>query len=179
MLFTLLFTMIFSRCKGLRLSPVLRLWPIYPFLLAECVYYFFQLNTFFGNYSYIVYAHTLKTALMLTMLFPVFFLRIYRPALWASGFAVLGTMLNNLVIHANSGKMPVFPTLSLKTGYFNSAALNTIDSLHVLGSSATKLKFLSDYIDTGTSILSIGDLIIRLFFIIILYYTIKKANIKI
>ena len=51
------------------------------------------------------------------------------------------------------------------------------DALHVLGNAETKVKFLTDYIDYGYSILSVGDVFIHLFFCIMLYSLIKAVNI--
>jgi hypothetical protein len=50
------------------------------------------------------------------------------------------------------------------------------DNLHVLGGEATKLKYLTDYLDVGYSILSPGDVLIHLFFCIMLYSLIKAVN---
>ena len=88
---------------------------------------------------------------------------------------MLGSILNELVKHANGGKMPVFPTLSRLTGYFNEEAIAS-SSLHVLGNSETKLKFLCDYIDIGYSILSIGDLLIHFFTFIIFFFVMKTVT---
>ncbi|GAA0727765.1 hypothetical protein GCM10008905_25750 [Clostridium malenominatum] len=72
--------------------------------------------------------------------------------------------------------MPVFPTLSYLTGYATPDAFSKVDDIHVLGNSSTKLKFLTDIIDVGYSILSIGDIFIRVFVFIIIFNTIKHMN---
>ena len=73
--------------------------------------------------------------------------------------------------------MPVYPTISRYTGYIKSNTLSIInDNIHVLGNGATKYKFLSDFIDLGYSIMSIGDLLIHLFVVIVLYNVIAEIN---
>ena len=74
--------------------------------------------------------------------------------------------------------MPVYPTLSYLTGYVTPESFGSIDSLHILGNAETKLKVLTDYIDYGYSILSIGDVIIHLFVCFMLFYLIKAVNIR-
>ena len=89
---------------------------------------------------------------------------------------ITGTVLNEIVKHANGGKMPVYPTLRL-TGYYRDGMLEN-SPLHVLINSETKLKILSDYIDVGYSILSIGDLFIHFFVCIVFFYGIKAISKK-
>ena len=73
--------------------------------------------------------------------------------------------------------MPVYPTLSKLTGYFKEGDLSKgYDNLHIAFSGMTKLDFLSDYIDTGVSIMSVGDLFIYSFVVIIVYYAVKSMN---
>ncbi len=89
---------------------------------------------------------------------------------------LIGGGLNDIVIKANDGFMPVFPTLSYLTGYAKPEAFVIVKDIHMLGNSQTKLKILTDFIDLGYSILSIGDVFIRAFVFIIIYTSIKKIN---
>ena len=73
----------------------------------------------------------------------------------------------------NGGKMPVFPTLSYLTGYVNSRNLNLGGGIHVLGDGATRLKVLTDYIDIGYSVLSIGDVLVRVMGFLAVYATLR------
>ena len=68
------------------------------------------------------------------------------------------------------------PPLPSSPGYYNAAVFGTADSLHTVGDSATKLKFLTDYIDVGYSILSIGDVLIHTFVFIVVYSVIQELN---
>ena len=68
----------------------------------------------------------------------------------------------------------------MQEGVFPGAVLGFIegqeDGIHVLGNAETKMKFLTDFIDLGYTILSIGDLCIRVFVFIVIYNAIKKIN---
>ena len=77
---------------------------------------------------------------------------------------------------ANGGEMPAFPSLTYFTGYLKSDTFSKIQDIHILGDSSVKFKYLSDIIDIGYSILSIGDILIRIFVVIIIYVTVKKTN---
>jgi hypothetical protein len=92
------------------------------------------------------------------------------------GLTVGGTVMNKLVIAANGGKMPVYPTVSQWIGYYKDGQLDgSIDSLHVLLDGSSKLPFLADYIDLGLCILSPGDVLIHAFASIVIYYTVKAV----
>ena len=77
---------------------------------------------------------------------------------------------------ANGGQMPAFPSLTYFTGYLKADTFSKIQDIHMLGDSSVKLKYLSDIIDIGYTILSIGDILIRVFVVIIIYVTVKKTN---
>ncbi|NFR66958.1 hypothetical protein FDF48_16555, partial [Clostridium botulinum] len=51
-----------------------------------------------------------------------------------------------------------------------------VNDIHILGDSSAKFKFLTDIIDVGYSIMSIGDIFIRLFVFIVIFNTIKHIN---
>lgn len=76
--------------------------------------------------------------------------------------------------------MPVFPTLTYWTGYASPEAFEkarqVANDFHILGSDQTKLKWLTDWIDLGYSVLSIGDVLIRVFVVLVLYGAIKEIN---
>lgn len=86
--------------------------------------------------------------------------------------------MNRFVMSQNGGKMPVYATLSKHTGYFDEMVLGTADQIHILGNEATKYKILTDYIDVGYSILSIGDVLIHAFIFMVVYDTIKENSNK-
>jgi len=84
--------------------------------------------------------------------------------------------MNKFVMSQNGGKMPVYATLSKLTGYFDESAIGNVDQVHILGNEATKYKILTDYIDVGYSILSIGDVLIHAFIFMVVYNVIKENS---
>ena len=91
----------------------------------------------------------------------------------------IGYALNYIAIQANSGHMPVFPTMTISTGYTDINEF-TKDSFYILGGYDSKMIPLCDIFDLfGYSNLSLGDLLIRCYAFVILFFSIKKLNEKI
>ncbi len=177
MILSVLIAFFIAKLKKYSLAPVFQSFVLYPLFAVEILYWFFQINTFMGNYDYIKFSSYLKNAYMLVLLIPILIYKLYGAALVSSGCVLIGTVLNKIAIKANDGKMPIYPTLSKLTGYYKADSLEDIaDSLHILGDLGVKLKILTDYIDIGWSILSIGDLLNHSFVTIIVFYTIKALN---
>jgi hypothetical protein len=102
--------------------------------------------------------------------------KLYMPGLLGSALIITGTLLNKFVMMQNGGKMPVYASLSKITGYYSDSAISYVDNIHIIGTHLTKFKFLTDFIDIGWSILSVGDLLIHSFTFIIIYNIIKDIN---
>ncbi len=170
---TVILTLLVAKLRGYHLKPMLKAYWCYPVFLYEAFGIFLQVQVFVGNYQFIAWHNTIKGFYMLLYLLPVLAYKLYIPAIVGSGFIFSGTLLNKLVMNVNDGKMPVYPSLSKITGYFHESTLGSVDSIHILGNADTKLKFLSDYIDVGYSILSVGDLLNRVFVVLVLFYTVK------
>lgn len=179
MFITLVLTCAFAHHKGYTLRPLTRACELYPIVAFELFGIFLQANIFFGNYTYVKWADFLKPLSLMLYLLPILKHRLFAPAITGSCLIFAGTFLNKLAIWANGGKMPIFPTLTRLTGYFDPSAFAANTTIHVLGGPTTKLFFLTDWIDVGYSILSVGDLLIRLFAAIVLFYTIKSYQEKI
>jgi hypothetical protein len=177
MLFPILIALVLAKIRKYELKPLLKAYTLYPFALLTLLLIFFQTSVFFHNYTWIKYASYIKTVYLLSLVVPFLAYKLFKPGIVGAALIFLGTFLNKLVIRQNGGKMPVYATLSKVTGYFNEGLLST-DPLHCAGTPGTKLSFLSDYIDIGYSILSIGDVLIHAFVFIILFYTIKELNLK-
>lgn len=175
---TILIAIIIAKVKGYKLKPMLKCWPLYPIVIFELLYIILQIDMFAGTYNFVGIAPVYKTIYMYLFLIPIFIYGLYMQGLIGSIFIFIGTLLNKIVIYANGGKMPVYPKISYYTGYIKTDILSTISDLHVIGNSETKLKFLSDIIDVGYSVLSIGDVFIRIFVGIIIFQTIKFFNIN-
>jgi len=176
MLETILLALLIGKFKGYKLKPLIKEWPIYPIVVLELINLFLQLTIFKGNYSFIRYASILKTLYLSSFIFLIVKYKRYVGAMAGSLFIFLGSYCNKLAIASNKGKMPVFPTLSYITGYVKQGPFIKADDLHVLGNASTKVKFLTDIIDTGYCIMSIGDVFIRFFVFIIVFSTLKYIN---
>ncbi len=176
MFINILFAIGFAKIKGYRIAPIVKAYSLVPYLIAMVFYLYLQACIFAGNYDYLQYAPIFKTVYLYTLLLPIFVYQLYKPGICGSILIIIGTLLNKFVISQNGGKMPVYATLSEITGYYNESVFGAADSIHMIGNETTRYKFLTDYIDFGTSILSIGDVLIHSFAVIIIYYVIKKIN---
>ena len=178
MIETILLSFLISKIKGYNIRPLFKSWTVYPIIFIEIVYLIGQAMIFLGNYSAIKYMALMKSFYLCSYLFLVFKYEIYKSAIVGSGCVLLGGLLNDIVIKANGGFMPAYPTLSYLTGYVKPEAFQIVNDIHTLGDASTKLKLLTDYIDLGYSVLSIGDIFIRVFVFLILYNSIKRINLK-
>lgn len=176
MLETIIISLIFCKIKGLKIKPLFKNWTIYPVMFMELIYIIIQVNIYFENYSVINYVGILKTMYLCSYLPLIFRYNQYISAIIGAGFVVVGGILNDIAISVNNGYMPVFPTLSYVTGYAKSDSFSRVNDIHILGDSTTKLKILTDIIDVGYSVLSIGDLFIRVYVFIIIYNVVKLLN---
>lgn len=176
MIFAILFALALARIKGYKLKPLMRTYALYPFAFLTAALIYFQVCVFFHNYTWIKYAGFIKSIYLFSLVIPFLVYKLYKPGLVGASLIILGTLLNKFVIWQNGGKMPVYATLSRLTGYYNEEAIRTADKIHSIGDDSTKFKLLTDYIDIGYSILSIGDILIHSFAFIILFYVIKEVN---
>lgn len=176
MIETIIIAMLVAKIRGYKLKPIFLSWEVYPILAFAGLYMFLNMEVFLGNYNFIKYAGILETIYICTFLILIYRYKQYVSAIIGSIAIIIGTLLNKVAIYANGGKMPVFPTLSYITGYVRPDVFTKVKDIHVMGSEATKLIFLTDIVDLGYSILSIGDIFIRFFAFIIIYSCIKSAN---
>lgn len=176
MIETLLIALLISYKRGYDLKLLWKEKAFYPLFICEGSYWLIQLLLFNGNYIFLPYVHIFKTLYLCTTLFIVFRFQLYKYALLGSSCVLLGGWCNDLAIWANGGKMPVFPSLSYWTGYIKPEMFGVVDQLHILGSSTTQFKILTDFIDLGYSILSIGDVLIRILPFIVIYQGLKSAT---
>jgi hypothetical protein len=172
----ILLALFFAKVKGYKVKPLFKAWAVYPLLAFVIMYVILEILLFQGNYTFIKYAGTFHYLYLLTFLVLILKYKLNISAIIGSIFIFIGTALNNIVIAANNGKMPVFPTLSYFTGYAKPNSFIKVNDIHILGSEVTKLKFLTDIIDVGYSIMSIGDICIRVFAFIIIFDAIKVIN---
>lgn len=178
MIETILLAMLVAKIKGYKLKPFFKSLSAYPVIIFSFIYIFIGISIFYGNYSFIKYEVWLEKIYILMFIPLIFKYKLYISSIIGSLFIFIGTYLNNIAINANNGKMPVFPTLSYITGYVKPDSFSKIKDIHILGDNSTKLKLLTDYIDLGYSILSIGDIFIRFFTFIVIFDFIKYININ-
>lgn len=176
MIETILLSLIFAKVKGYKLKPLFKSWTIYPIIVFMVMYIILEVLIFTGNYSLVKYTNIYKIAYLCSFLILIIKYRLYISAIIGSTFVLIGGELNNIAIAANNGKMPVFPSLGYLTGYVKQDSFTSVVDIHILGNSLVKLKFLTDIIDVGYCIMSIGDVLIRVFAFIIIYYSIKNSN---
>lgn len=176
MIETILLALILAKLRGYKIKPLFKDWPIYLVLIFVLLYIVLEIALFSGNYSLVKFASIYEKIYLSAFLAMVLKYNLYKSAIVGSVFVLVGGALNNIAIAANNGKMPAFPTLSFITGYVSPDAFSKVNDIHVLGSSMVKYKFLTDIIDLGYSILSIGDVFIRLFAFIIIYYAVKSCS---
>lgn len=175
----IILAILFAKIKGYRIKPMIRDYSLYPLVIAELIYLFLQISVFTGNYRYIEYASVFKTFYLYTLIIPIIVHKLYKTGFYGSIMITTGSLMNQFVMSQNGGKMPVYATLSKLTGYFDESVIGTVDQVHILGNEATKYKILTDYIDVGYSILSIGDVLIHAFIFMVVYNTIKENSNKI
>jgi hypothetical protein len=176
MIETIVLAFIIAKIKHYKLAPLLRAWPMYPFVLLELVYLFFQFSVFNGNYQYVQYAGLLKHLQIFVFIIPIIAYKQYKQAMIGSAFIFAGSFLNNFVISQNGGKMPVFPSISYLTGYVSPNSFTIVSDIHMLGSADTQWKLLADIFDMGYTIMSLGDIFISVFVGLLIYNTIKILN---
>lgn len=176
MLETIILAMLVAKLKGYKPSQLLKAWPVYLIIMFEIIYIFLQASTFLGNYSLIKYSSLIEKPFLFIFFILILIYKQYVSALIGSIFMLIGGILNNIVIAANSGKMPVFPTLSYFTGYVKQDLWRNVNDIHTLGTAGTNLKFLSDIFDLGYCIMSIGDIFIRVFVFLVIFNTIKQLT---
>ncbi len=178
MIETVILALVFARLKGTKFKEVFKHWEFYPVFIGALTYIFLQIGMFKGDYFLLAYANIYKALYSVAIFFLIYRFKIYKQGFIGIGLMFVGMGLNKLVMYFNDWKMPVFPTLSLKTRYIDINTLNTIDGWHVVGDSTTRLKFLSDIFDTGYCVMSLGDILVRAFLFIVLYYSFKSIKNK-
>ena len=176
MIFPIVFALLLAAVRKYSLKPLLTAYALYPFAFLTLVVIYLQAGIFLHDYTLITYASVIKSAYLMTLIIPFLVYRLFKPGLVGASLIVAGSLLNRLVISQNNGKMPVYATFSKLTGYYSETVLRTVDTVHSVGDSSTRLKFLTDFIDIGYSILSIGDVLIHSFAFIILYFSIKEIH---
>jgi len=169
--------------KSYNIKPLFKLWCIYPVLFMSILYIIFQIMILYHNYNYLSFQRIFKDILIYSyMLLGMNILiknETYKPFIISCGSLLTGFGLNGLAMYFNNNIMPIYPDVSYSTGYTNyDMIINSTQfgDFHILGNHETNLIFLCDVFDFGGSIWSVGDIFIRLYAFIIVYYSIKTIN---
>ena len=175
--------------KKYTIKQIFRHWSIYPSLLFVIFYLYLEYTMFTQNYYFLPYSHIIKTATLLSYLpliitYKLFknpkyinnqFLSVLTSPVSKAGLSLwIGSSLNRLALYYNNNQMPTYPSISYWTKYVKPDGF--IDGVHIIGDAYSNAIFLCNVWDFGFTVLSLGDIIIRFFPFIILYYSIKKSN---
>lgn len=170
-----------------KLLPVLKHWTAWLPLTFMFFYIFLEITTWMRWYYFIPYAHIIKTATLLSYVPLVIKYQLYQneqgklflsPMIWAGFCLWLGSTLNKIALHFNNGYMPTFCDLGFWTGYVSKDSSSFIDGLHILGNPYSSAIPLCNIFDWGWTCVSIGDILVRFYAFIIIYYAIKYININ-
>lgn len=173
---TIILALLYAKLRGYKISGIFSSWTIYPLVIFEIITLMGQAISFGGHYALIEIINKMTPVYLICYLLLVFKYDLYITAIIGSFFLILGGALNDVAIKANGGFMPVYQSLSYLTGRVTLEEYQMVNDIHILGNSETKVKFLTDFIDLGYTILSIGDVCMRVFVFIIIYNAIKKIN---
>lgn len=199
---TVLFSLIFIWIKGYKWRDIFKLfkhWSVYPIVLTCCLHIYLIYLVIHNEYWFLEYSKHIKITSFL-----FYFILIWKyklidtsifkkinegetklliwltsPMTIGSLFILIGTILNKTAMYFNGNKMPVFISNSWATGYAKNdifiKALKYGD-FHIIGNEFTKVIPLCDTWDFGWCSMSIGDMIVRTFVVLIIYYSVKACN---
>lgn len=177
----LILAVLIAKIKRYKLSPIFKEWPVYLVFAGILAYLVMNFSISSGNTELLKYTMLFK--FLFVSIFGIMVIKygLYKTGFLSAALVATGGILNNIVIKANGGKMPVFPSLSYYTGYMTHetfANLDKLDDVHIQGGPGTKLSFLADWIDLGYIIMSIGDVLYISFVFLVFYSSIKYLNEK-
>jgi hypothetical protein len=182
---------IYAKYKKYNLIPFFKSWVAWLPISFCLAYIFFEVSIWNEHYFILKYQQMFKIATLLGYIPLCVFYRLYEndnieyqhnqlkktltsPMIIGSLFLLLGSTLNRIAIFFNNGYMMTFPSNSYWTGYIKPQLID--DGLHKIGNAYTHIIPFCNQFDLGYSILSLGDILIRLFVFIILYNSIKQSN---
>lgn len=197
---TVIIAFLIAKIKGYKWRYLFKHWSIYPILLI-CVIHIYSISLMVkGEYWFLEYAKYIKYSSL-----SLYFILVWKYKLvdislfeeinnkkdkpWLVGitspvvvgalFAFVGSKLNQIAMFYNGNKMPVFPNVSFNTGYskldmFEKAL--PFKDFHIFGNNLTNMIFLTDIFDFFYAVMSIGDIFLRIFVGLVIYYSIKQSN---
>ena len=175
--------------KQYSIKQIFKHWSVYPPLLFVLFYLYLEYTMFVQNYYFLPYSYIIKTATLFSF-FPLIityklienpkyinnqFLSILTSPASKAGLSLwIGSSLNRLALYYNNNKMPTYPSISYWTKYIKPDGF--IDGVHIIGDAYSNMVLLCNTWDLGFTVLSLGDVIVRIFPFIILYHSIKRSN---
>jgi len=179
MLESILIAILVAKIRKLRIAQLFKEWPVYLIFIYSISTIFMNLSVFQGNPYLLKIGPYIKIIYIVIIAFLIIKYSLYKEGFIGVVLIALGGIMNDIVIKANGGRMPVFPTFSYITGNLSPEVfsnLHNMDSIHIQGSAATQLPYLSDVIDLGYTIMSIGDVFIISMVFLTIYGIIKRTN---
>ena len=163
----------------LKIRGIFRRWELYPMLFLVLTYIFCQITIFMNNYYFIRFTIPMKFAFLAVLIIIIFRNRLYHSYYTVAALLlyIAGSVMNRIVVAANGNRMPVFPSLTLKTGYLDMEVIRQ-SGMHIIGDENVRYKWLSDIFDVGYSVMSLGDILIRLCVFMILLLFIYSVSSK-
>jgi len=181
MIETVLLAFIIARIRKNKLLPIFKHWSIYPVIFMALIYIYLESMIWQGDYSLIKYANVFKTAYLSSLLILAIHYDRMNVFLYSTPLIWIGTSLNVIAMRANGGKMPVFVSNSWATGYAKPDMFEktlAVGDFHIIGNMYSNLIPICDTWDFGWCVMSIGDIIVRSFVFLVIYYCIKESNKK-
>ena len=175
--------------KKYSIKQIFKHWSIYPSIIMLIFYLYLEYTMFVQNYYFLQYQYIIKTATLLSYFPLIFTYKLYdnpkyisnnfmsvitSPMIKSGCCLLIGSIFNRIAVFFNNNKMPTYPNISYWTKYINDSGF--IDEIHTIGTSHSSLILICNIFDLGYGVLSFGDLLVRLYVFIILYYSIKNKN---
>jgi len=171
------------------IRQIFKHWSVLPSIIMLIFYLYLEYTMFVQNYYFLQYQYIIKTATLLSYFPLIFTYKLYdnpkyinnnfmsvitSPMIKSGCCLLIGSIFNRIAVFFNNNKMPTYPNISYWTKYINDSGF--IDEIHTIGTSHSSLILICNIFDLGYGVLSFGDLLVRLYVFIILYYSIKNKN---
>ena len=179
--------------KQYSVGQLFKHWSIYPSIISVIFYLYLEYTMFIENHYFLQYSYIIKTVTLLSY-FPLIYIYnlhendnskykddnilkyLTSPMFIATLCIFIGSGLNRIALFYNNNQMPTYPSITFWTGYIKPDGF--IDGVHTLGNAYSNMVLLCNTWDLGFTVLSPGDIIIRFFPYIILYYSIEISSKK-
>lgn len=177
--------------KKYKIIKILNHWTSWLPLAFVLFYVILEIMIFNENYFFLTYSYWFKIATLMSYIPLCIYYKLYEsdnpkyqynelmkmmtsPMIIATLFLTLGSTFNRIAMYFNGGYMMTYPSNSYWTGYIKPQFIG--DGLHMIGSPYSAIIPFCNQFDLGYTVLSIGDILIRLFVFIIIYKSIKYSN---